>query len=106
MTVSFLKRQNLTPLGVFLIDQWRQIGVTVNHDQPENARFLESRLNANFDILIDALQLVLGGRGDAGVVRELLDVPLVGAFCQGELGPVAGRNAIHAFTATIVTLPV
>ena len=56
LTVTFLNRQNLTPLGVYLIDQWRQIGVTVNPDQPENARFLESRLNANFDMLIDALQ--------------------------------------------------
>lgn len=56
MTVTFMNRQNLTPLGVYLIDQWRQIGVTVNHDQPENQRFFDSRLNANFDMIIDALQ--------------------------------------------------
>ena len=56
LTVTFMNRQNLTPLGVYLIDQWRQIGVTVNHDQPENQRFFDSRLNANFDMIIDALQ--------------------------------------------------
>jgi small ligand-binding sensory domain FIST len=43
---------------------------------------------------------------DANVVAELLDVPLVGGFCQGELGPVAGANHVHAFTATMLTLPV
>ncbi len=61
-----------------------------------------------------ALLFACNGRGrqmfgsdhhDAGVVAELLDVPLVGAFCQGELGPVGGLNQIHAFTATMVTFP-
>lgn len=42
---------------------------------------------------------------DANVIGELLDVPLVGGFCQGELGPVAGANHVHAFTATMITLP-
>ena len=61
-----------------------------------------------------ALLFACNGRGrhmfdvpnhDAGVVADLLGVPLAGAFCQGELGPVAGANHIHAFTATLVTLP-
>lgn len=39
---------------------------------------------------------------DAGVIRELLgDVPLGGFFCGGEFGPVASRNFIHGFTASI-----
>lgn len=42
---------------------------------------------------------------DANVVAELLDVPVIGGFCQGELGPVAGVNHVHAFTATLLTLP-
>jgi small ligand-binding sensory domain FIST len=25
---------------------------------------------------------------------------VAGMFCAGELGPIAGRNAVHAFTAT------
>ena len=42
---------------------------------------------------------------DAGVVAELLDVPLAGGFCQGEIGPIAATNHVHAFTATMVTFP-
>jgi small ligand-binding sensory domain FIST len=62
-----------------------------------------------------ALIFACNGRGrhmfeaphhDANVVGELLDVPLIGGFCQGELGPVAGANHVHAFTATMLTLPV
>jgi small ligand-binding sensory domain FIST len=42
---------------------------------------------------------------DAGVVAEVLGVPVAGAFCQGELGPVAGVNHVHAFTATLAAFP-
>jgi small ligand-binding sensory domain FIST len=28
-------------------------------------------------------------------------VPLAGAFCAGEIGPVGGRNFLHSFTATL-----
>ena len=39
---------------------------------------------------------------DAGVVEELLgDVPLAGAFCAGEIGPIGGRNFLHGFTASV-----
>ena len=39
---------------------------------------------------------------DVSVVRETLgDLPLAGFFCGGELGPIGGRNFIHAFTASI-----
>jgi small ligand-binding sensory domain FIST len=40
---------------------------------------------------------------DARTVEDLLGpMPLAGAFCAGELGPVAGRNHVHAFTASVV----
>lgn len=39
---------------------------------------------------------------DAKVVAELAGpIPLAGLFAQGELGPVAGRNHIHGFTASL-----
>lgn len=39
---------------------------------------------------------------DAGVVSAALgDVPLAGAFCLGEIGPLAGRAVLHGFTATL-----
>ncbi len=61
-----------------------------------------------------ALLFTCNGRGrqlfevddhDAGVVRDLLDVPAAGLFCQGELGPVGGVNHVHAFTATVLVVP-
>jgi small ligand-binding sensory domain FIST len=41
---------------------------------------------------------------DAGLLDELLGVPAAGLFCQGEIGPVGGRNHVHGFTATIALL--
>ena len=41
---------------------------------------------------------------DAGLVDTLLGVPTAGLFCQGEIGPVGGRNHLHGFTATIALL--
>jgi small ligand-binding sensory domain FIST len=58
-----------------------------------------------------ALLFTCNGRGshlfaqpdhDAGVVAELLgDVPMAGAFCAGEMGPIGGRNFLHGFTASV-----
>jgi small ligand-binding sensory domain FIST len=39
---------------------------------------------------------------DAGLVEELLGpLPVAGAFCAGELGPVGGYNHVHGFTASL-----
>jgi small ligand-binding sensory domain FIST len=58
-----------------------------------------------------ALLFTCNGRGehlfgvpdhDSGMVAELLGpLPLAGAFCAGELGPVGGRNFLHGFTASL-----
>jgi small ligand-binding sensory domain FIST len=58
-----------------------------------------------------ALLFTCNGRGthlfpaphhDAAAVEELLgNVPLAGAFCAGEIGPVGGRNFLHGFTASV-----
>ena len=58
-----------------------------------------------------ALLFTCNGRGkhmfpepnhDAGVVEEMLgSVPLAGAFCAGEIGPIGGRNFLHSFTASV-----
>jgi peptide/nickel transport system substrate-binding protein len=44
-----------TPVGVFLIDQWRQIGLTVGHEQLETRRYLaaQQRGNATYDAALD-----------------------------------------------------
>jgi small ligand-binding sensory domain FIST len=58
-----------------------------------------------------ALLFTCNGRGrhlfsvpdhDAGLVETLLGpIPLAGAFCAGEIGPVGGRNFLHGFTASL-----
>jgi peptide/nickel transport system substrate-binding protein len=44
-----------TPVGVFLIDQWRQIGLNVKHDQLETKLYLaaQQRDNPTFDAALD-----------------------------------------------------
>jgi small ligand-binding sensory domain FIST len=58
-----------------------------------------------------ALLFTCNGRGrhlfghpdhDTGLIEERLGpVPLAGAFCAGEIGPIGGRNFLHGFTASI-----
>jgi small ligand-binding sensory domain FIST len=58
-----------------------------------------------------ALLFTCNGRGraffgapdhDAGVVSKLLGpLPVAGAFCAGEIGPVGGRNFLHGYTVTL-----
>lgn len=39
---------------------------------------------------------------DAGVIGDAFGhVPVAGAFCAGEVGPVGGRNHVHGFTASL-----
>jgi small ligand-binding sensory domain FIST len=39
---------------------------------------------------------------DANTIQSVAGtIPLAGFFAQGELGPVAGRNHIHGFTASV-----
>jgi len=62
-----------------------------------------------------ALLFTCNGRGqhlfgvpdhDAGLVEQLLgEIPLAGAFCAGEIGPVGGRNFLHGFTASLALFP-
>lgn len=61
-----------------------------------------------------ALMFTCNGRGrsmfgepghDAGLVEEIIDAPLGGFFCSGEIGPVSGRNFLHGFTATMAIFP-
>jgi len=72
----------------------------------EDLRALVSGVNGDA-----ALLFTCNGRGrrlfpepnhDAAVVEEMLGtVPLAGAFCAGEIGPIGGRNFLHSFTASV-----
>ncbi len=51
--------QPYTPAGVFLVDQWRQIGVTVENRQQETAPYLAGLSSGNFDVAIDFSNLFM-----------------------------------------------
>jgi peptide/nickel transport system substrate-binding protein len=58
LTFTFTNRNvamPYTPVGVFLIDQWRQIGVNVKHEQLETRLYLaaQQRDNPTFDAALD-----------------------------------------------------
>lgn len=42
-----------TPGGVFAIDQWRRIGVTVQHEQLETKLYQDGVMSGNFDVAIE-----------------------------------------------------
>lgn len=42
-----------TPAGIFLIDQWRRIGVEVEHTQLETKLFFDAMKQGNFDALVE-----------------------------------------------------
>jgi peptide/nickel transport system substrate-binding protein len=48
-----------TPAGIFLVDQWRQIGVTVDHKQSDTAPYLAAMNAGNYDVAIDFSNLFM-----------------------------------------------
>src|SRR5262249_61773344 len=48
-----------TPAGVFLVDQWRQIGVTVEHKQVDTAPYLATMNAGNHEAAIDFSNLFM-----------------------------------------------
>jgi len=51
--------QPYTPAGVFLVDQWRQIGVEVEHRQHETSPYLAGMSSGQFDVAIDFSNLFM-----------------------------------------------
>lgn len=56
LQLTLTSRPLYTALGVFLIDQWRQVGVTVRQDPAENQPYFAARANGNFEVIVDAIQ--------------------------------------------------
>jgi len=48
-----------TPAGIFLVDQWRQIGVEVDHKQSDTSPYIAAMTNGNFDVAIDFSNLFM-----------------------------------------------
>jgi peptide/nickel transport system substrate-binding protein len=56
LTFKLLNRnvaEPFTPAGVYAIDQWKKIGVTVQHEQLETKLYQEQCLAGNFDVAIE-----------------------------------------------------
>lgn len=51
--------QPYTPAGVFLVDQWRQIGVTVENKQLETAPYLAGLNSGNYEVAVDFSNLFM-----------------------------------------------
>jgi peptide/nickel transport system substrate-binding protein len=51
--------QPYTPAGIFLVDQWRQIGVEVEHRQLETSPYVQAVRAGNFDVALDFQNQVL-----------------------------------------------
>jgi peptide/nickel transport system substrate-binding protein len=51
--------QPYTPAGVFVVDQWRQIGVTAENKQVETAPYLAALNSGNYDVAIDFSNLFM-----------------------------------------------
>jgi peptide/nickel transport system substrate-binding protein len=62
LTFTLLNRtiaQPYTPAGIYLVDQWRQIGVNVTHTQQETSPYLAAMSSGNFDVAVDFSNLFM-----------------------------------------------
>jgi small ligand-binding sensory domain FIST len=104
-------------VGAIAIGDFVRIGQTVQfHIRDEQTadedfrELLEAAKSAG-SVPRGALLFTCNGRGtrlfstashDAGLLQTVLgDTPTAGFFAQGEIGPVAGKNFLHGFTASV-----
>jgi len=105
--------------GAIAISDLIEVGRTVQFQvrDAESARedlrvVLERERRARPNDVAGALLFSCNGRGSAlfgqpdhdvsAVRRAFGDVPVAGFFAAGEIGPVAGKNFLHGFTASIL----
>jgi small ligand-binding sensory domain FIST len=98
--------------GALAVGERVSVGQTVQFHVRDAAAADEDLRELLADADADAaLLFTCNGRGrhlfsvpdhDAGLVEKMLGpIPLAGAFCAGEIGPVGGRNFLHGFTASL-----
>lgn len=97
---------------VVKVGQTVQFHVRDARTADEDLRELATRVKSAPDFVpLAGLLFTCNGRGtrlfsephhDAGLVRALMgEIPLAGFFAAGEMGPIAGRNFLHGFTASL-----
>lgn len=103
--------------GVLAVGTTPRVGQTLQFQLRDRAsadaelRHLLQEVRKECAAPIASLLFCCNGRGrhlfgapnhDAGLVSELLGhLPSAGFFCNGEIGPVGGRNFVHGYTASI-----
>ena len=98
--------------GVIVVGESVAIGATVQFQVRDAATAGEDlRTLLGDHHAHGALVFTCNGRGtfmfgsphhDAEIIDdELPGAAVAGMFCAGEIGPVAGRNALHGFTASV-----
>jgi small ligand-binding sensory domain FIST len=107
--------------GAIAITDMVEVGQTVQFQvrDADSARedmrlLLERERQDDARPVVGALLFSCNGRGQAlfgqpdhdigAVQRAFGDVPVAGFFAAGELGPVAGRNFLHGFTASVLLI--
>jgi small ligand-binding sensory domain FIST len=116
---DFLVRQVLggdRETGAIAVNDQVEVGTTVQFHVRDAAAAhaeLDSMLDAT-DEVDAALLFSCNGRGarlfgvpdhDAGLLTKRMGpVPTSGFFAAGEIGPVAGRNEVHTYTASLLLL--
>lgn len=105
--------------GAIAITDMVEVGQTVQFQvrdadsaREDLSRLLEAEKRRDERPVVGALLFSCNGRGEAlfgepdhdvGAVRRAFGpVPVAGFFANGELGPVAGRNFVHGFTASVL----
>ena len=55
LKLTFLNRRPWPFIGVFLVDQFKQVGVTLTHEQQDDPQFFARRNTGAYDMILDAL---------------------------------------------------
>lgn len=106
--------------GIVAIGAFPRVGQTIQYQlrdaksADEDLRHLSALLAADGIKPFASLVFSCGGRGrnlfktanhDAGILAEYFTPHAsAGFFCNGEVGPVGGRNFIHGYTASVALL--
>lgn len=114
-----LSNRNIAPfvtVGIYMIDQWRQIGVKVQHKQHETAGWFAARSSGDFDIMVDSfvdvstdpttgLSKYLSAERGSQVATFAVDPTLDALFEQQsvELDPVKRRQLVREFETRAMT---
>jgi small ligand-binding sensory domain FIST len=100
--------------GALAVGDYVEVGRTVRfqvRDAESADEDLRTMLAGVRDRPAGALLFTCNGRGsrlfgvpdhDVSAIRDALPaLPVAGFFCNGEIGPVGGRNFLHGFTASV-----